>query len=257
MDIDFSIIIPTLNSEKYLPETIESLKNQDRSIKLEVIFSDGGSTDNTLKIINNFNQENIKKKIILDKIGLSFAINEGLKIASGKYLSYLNSDDVLNKNALFNTKKKFEQHEEINWLIGNCENIGKKKYFNKVVNIYKKILLNNLSFNILCVHNIISQPSVFWKKEFFLQLGQFNERLYYNMDYDMWLRMYIHSKPYLLKYNLSNFRRHSDSLSYKNTLKQFIEKFKTMRKYNKNFIVNILHILVSSIILLIYKVSNY
>lgn len=62
MDIDFSIIIPTLNSEKYLPETIESLKNQDRSIKLEVIFSDGGSTDNTLKIINNFNQENIKKK---------------------------------------------------------------------------------------------------------------------------------------------------------------------------------------------------
>ena len=103
MDIDFSIIIPTLNSEKYLPETIESLKNQDRSIKLEVIFSDGGSTDNTLKIINNFNQENIKK-IILDKIGLSFAINEGLKIASGKYLSYLNSDDVLNKNALFNTK---------------------------------------------------------------------------------------------------------------------------------------------------------
>ena len=121
-----------------------------------------------MKIINNFNQENIKKKSILDKIGLSFAINEGLKIASGKYLSYLNSDDVLNKNALFNTKK-FEQHEEINWLIGNCENIG-KKYFNKVVNIYKKILLNNLSFNILCVHNIISQPSVFWKKNF-LQLG--------------------------------------------------------------------------------------
>lgn len=62
MDTEFSIIVPTLNSEKFLVETIESLKDQANSISLEIIFVDGGSTDNTLEIIKNFNQNNIKKK---------------------------------------------------------------------------------------------------------------------------------------------------------------------------------------------------
>ena len=257
MDIDFSIIVPTLNSEKYLLETIESLKSQDRSIKLEIIFVDGGSTDNTLNIINDLDQDNITKKLLKDKVGLSLAINEGLKIAHGKYMSYLNSDDILDKYTLLNIKKNFIKNENVNWFIGYCENIGRKKYLNNIINFYKKSLLNKINFNILCIHNIISQPSVFWRKEFYYKIGKFNEELKYNMDYDMWLRMFILSKPNLLNFKLSNFRRHSDSLSHKNTLKQFIEKFKTMRKYNKNLFINILHILSSSIILFFYKVSNY
>ena len=52
--------------------------------------------------------------------------------------------------------------------------------------------------------------------------------------------MYIHSKPYLLKYNLSNLEDILIVYLIK-ILQQFIEKFKTMRKYNKNFIVNILY----------------
>ena len=56
MDIDFSIVVPTLNSEKYLPETINSIKQQNKSVLIELIFTDGGSVDDTLNIIKSFEQ---------------------------------------------------------------------------------------------------------------------------------------------------------------------------------------------------------
>lgn len=257
MSIDFSIIIPTLNSEKYLVETIDSIKKQHKSLEIEIIFSDGGSYDNTFDIIHNLEQNNISKKIIYNQIGLSKALNEGFKKAEGKYLSYLNSDDLLADNALIQIKNKFENNQHKYWIIGLCENFGEKLIINRLVNLYKRNLLKILNFNLLSLNNIISQPSVYWKKSFFDDTGNFDETLKYNMDYDMWLRMIKISKPLKLQNKISYFRRHSDSLSHKNTLKQFIEKFKTMRKYNKNSIINILHVLVSSIILFLYKVSNY
>ena len=64
MNEDFSIVIPTLNSEKFLGKTLESIEKQNKSIKIECIFSDGGSSDDTLSIINNFNQTNISKIIL-------------------------------------------------------------------------------------------------------------------------------------------------------------------------------------------------
>ena len=88
-------------------------------------------------------------------------------------------------------------------------------------------------------------------------VGLFDEKLKYNMDYDLWLRMIKVSKPIILNINLSHFRRHSESLSYKNTSKQFYEKFLTMRKYNKNIFIKLAHILMTSIILSIYFFSNY
>lgn len=257
MDIDFSIVVPTLNSEKYLPETINSIKQQNKSVLIELIFSDGGSVDDTLNIIKSFEQSNISKVILLNKIGLSNAINEGLKVAKGKYISYLNSDDLLDKNALVKIKEKFINNKKMHWHIGFCQNVGNKVFTNKFVNLYKRYLLNKLSFNILCINNIISQPSVFWRKEFYTEVGKFDENLKFNMDYDMWIRMFLLSKPEISNFKVSYFRRHASSLSHKNTLKQFKEKFKTMRKYNKNLSITILHLIVTSLILLIYKITNY
>lgn len=257
MSIDFSIIIPTLNSEKYLSATIESIIKQDRSLKIELIFSDGGSRDETLKIIGAIEQENISKKVIYQQIGLSKALNSGFNLATGKYLSYLNSDDIYANNTLIEVKKKFDKNQYNQWIIGNCENIGKKFVINKLINFYKKKLLKKLNFNLLLVNNIISQPSVFWRKSFFDKIGNFNETLNYNMDYDMWLRMMKNSKPLKLKNILSYFRRHNKSLSHKNLINQFLEKYRTMRKYNKNFALSALHLSLSLVIVIIYKITNY
>ena len=177
MSIEFSIVIPTLDSEKYLEETIQSIKSQDRSIQIEIIFSDGGSKDNTLKMIDNLNQENLTKVILYNQVGLSNAINEGLKISKGKYLSYLNSDDQLDINALKVLKKKFEDDENKEWIIGLCKNIGNSKILNSIINYYKSSLLKKLNFNLLCINNIISQPSVYWKRSLFEKVGNYSKIL--------------------------------------------------------------------------------
>ena len=129
MSIDFSIVIPTYNSEKFLSETIESIKIQDRSIKIELIFSDGGSKDSTLKIIEKLDQDNLSKIVLHDQVGMTVALNQGFKRAQGKYLSYLNSDDKLNSNALLSIKKSFEENNNHEWIIGLCDNFGNKKNF--------------------------------------------------------------------------------------------------------------------------------
>ena len=149
MSIDFSIVIPTLNSEKYIKETIRSIINQDKSINIQLIFSDGGSKDKTLEIIRSFNEKNCFKEIIYNQIGLTKALNEGFKKAKGKYLSYLNSDDMLLENALINIKNNFETEQNNEWIIGFCENIGNKYILNNIVNFYKKNLLKFLNFNLL------------------------------------------------------------------------------------------------------------
>tara|TARA_B100001996_G_C18599039_1_gene569099 strand:+ start:244 stop:1017 length:774 start_codon:yes stop_codon:yes gene_type:complete len=257
VNIDFSIIIPTYNSDKYLTETINSIINQDATIKIECIFADGGSTDSTLNIINNLYQKNITKIIIHNQVGLSKALNEAFKKSNGKYLTYLNSDDKLQSNTLIKVKKAFEENSNVNWIIGECENFGKKNLVNKLVNKYKSLLLKKISFNILCINNIISQPSVFWKSSFFNTVGNFDENLKFNMDYDLWLRMIKISAPTIINSKLSYFRRHSNSLSHKNLFSQFKEKYITMKKYNNNFYIKFTHATMSLIILIIYKITNY
>ena len=79
MQVDFSIVIPTLNSEKFLEKTLDSIRKQNQEINIECIFSDGGSTDRTIEIINNFEQKNISKIVLNDQIGLSKALNSGFQ----------------------------------------------------------------------------------------------------------------------------------------------------------------------------------
>ena len=69
--------------------------------------------------------------------------------------------------------------------------------------------------------------------------------------------MIKNSPPLKTKKKLSYFRRHNDSLSHKNLIKQFYEKFKTMRKYNKNIIISALHLSLSLFVVFVYKITNY
>ena len=82
--------------------------------------------------------------------------------------------------------------------------------------------LKNLTFNKLLTENPISAPGVIWSKDFFNKIGQFNEKLIYNSDYDMWLRMYYYKKPLFVNINSTYYNRHSESLYAKYFTSQFL-----------------------------------
>lgn len=93
-----SVIVPAYNAEKYIKKCIKSILNQTYS-NFEIIIVNDGSTDNTLNIINEFNDKRIR--IINQKNGgVSNAKNTALDIIKGDYVTFVDSDDTIPKDAL-------------------------------------------------------------------------------------------------------------------------------------------------------------
>ena len=93
-----SVIMPVYNVETYLSQSIESVLNQDHR-NLELILIDDGSTDNSGAICDAYAAEDGRIRVIHQKNGgAAAAKNAGLQIASGTYLSFVDSDDFLEPN---------------------------------------------------------------------------------------------------------------------------------------------------------------
>lgn len=96
-----SIVIPVYNASKYIKDTIESINKQTYK-NYEAIFIDDFSTDNSLEIIKKYQKNNNKIKIIKLKKhrGAPIARNVGIRNAKGRYLSFIDADDILIKNKI-------------------------------------------------------------------------------------------------------------------------------------------------------------
>lgn len=97
--MDVSIIIVNYNTKDILSNCLTSIYKHTQNLKFEIIVSDNGSTDGSIEMI----KKNFPQVILIENnanIGFGAANNKGLKIASGKYIFYLNSDTVLLNNAV-------------------------------------------------------------------------------------------------------------------------------------------------------------
>jgi glycosyltransferase involved in cell wall biosynthesis len=90
-----SIVIPVYNAEKYIKECVCSVLNQSYA-NLELILINDGSKDNSLEIIKTLSNEDSRIKIIdIDNNGVSNARNQGIFLASGKYIVFIDADDYI------------------------------------------------------------------------------------------------------------------------------------------------------------------
>ena len=96
--VKISAIVPVYNVEKYLKECLDSIINQTLT-DIEIICINDGSTDNSLKILNEYAEKDKRVKIFTQKNqGLSIARNNGMKYAKGEYISFIDSDDYIELN---------------------------------------------------------------------------------------------------------------------------------------------------------------
>lgn len=110
--MDFSIIIPVFNQEKYIKKCIESALEQNFDRNFEIIAIDDGSKDNSAKILEEFKDSKLKTYRNKNS-GVSYSRNFGLQKAQGKYIVFLDADDYLEKDALKNFKAKFNNEPDI------------------------------------------------------------------------------------------------------------------------------------------------
>ena len=108
-----SVIIPVYNVEKYLTRCLQSVCGQTMK-DIEIICINDGSTDNSLQILQEYAQQDNRIKIISQRNkGVSSAKNKGLRGATGKYLTFIDSDDYLSENALESAVSALDKNTDI------------------------------------------------------------------------------------------------------------------------------------------------
>lgn len=141
-----SIIVPVYNSEKYIKETIESIKKQTYK-NWELILVDDKSTDKSIKLIEEFKEERIKLLKLERNSGAAVARNTGIEIAKGRYITFLDSDDFWEYNKL-EKQVEFMKEKECAFSFSGYQFVDKNgKKNGKIVNVpktlkYKQALKN-------------------------------------------------------------------------------------------------------------------
>ena len=204
-----SVIITTYNRREFVREAIESVQRQDFS-DYEIIVVDDGSTDGTEEFLKEFNSIHY---FYQKNQGVSRARNQGLKLARGDYICFLDSDDLWLPRKLSIQTKVMRKNREINvtytdeiWIRRGKRVNPKKKHQKYSGWIFKHCLP-------LC---IISPSSVMLRREIFEEVGYFDENLPVCEDYDLWLRIAARHPIFFIDEKLIVKRGgHNDQLSHR------------------------------------------
>jgi glycosyltransferase involved in cell wall biosynthesis len=204
-----SVIIPSYNAMAYLPETVESVLQQ--SFKdWELLIVDDGSADHTVSWASELTDPRIRV-FSQENQGTPGARNSGLNAANGKFVAFLDSDDI------WESKKLEMQIEcmESNLSLGLVDTWAvltdtQGRLLNQVIQSETEgnAILALLERNTVCCG---STPLV--RRECFERCGNFSCDLLYVEDWDMWLRLALHYPFGIVRKALVRYRQHPNSKS--------------------------------------------
>lgn len=206
-EVKFTVITPVFNGEKYIRETIESVLDHKKSMPIEYIVVDDGSTDSTPKILNEY----IDRLSVVTKpnAGQAQAINDGISNASGKYSIVVNADDPLPSNKLFEKAAEILDSKPYvvvvypDWKI--IDENGK---------VIKEILTEEYSSDELIGNfNCLVGPGGIFRTETAREVGGWDSKMRYVPDYKFWLAMSTRGTFQRIPATLAVWRAHGNSLS--------------------------------------------
>ncbi|WP_438479473.1 glycosyltransferase [Oleiharenicola lentus] len=191
-----SVITASYNQGAFLEETIRSVLDQNYP-NLEYIVVDGGSTDGSVEIIKKY-ADRLTWWVSEKDEGQSHALNKGLQHATGKIITWVNSDDRLAPASLYTVAQTFLLHST-DLVVGRCARVTEQEI--RPHHVHRSLLplgsiaslkidqLLDLETHLL-TGNFFQQPEVFFSREIFERAGaRLREDLHYSMDYELWLRM--------------------------------------------------------------------
>ena len=124
MSFDFSIIVPAYNTASYIESCLDSIKAAVvySGKRVEVICVDDGSTDCTANVLDSYATSTQSESFVLKAIykengGVGSARNHGLEIASGKWILFVDSDDMLRESALSDIAMAVERHHDVDFVV--------------------------------------------------------------------------------------------------------------------------------------------
>jgi glycosyltransferase involved in cell wall biosynthesis len=184
-----SVVTPSFNHAKFIEETIRSILLQGYP-NLEYFVLDGGSTDDSVEIIRKYSPW-LTYWVSEPDAGQSDAINRGLKMASGDFATWINSDDLLCKNALVEQVTR-------NGCVANTVYVGnciRMDVTGKILSSHRG-RVHSLE-DLLRIKTVwrgrghIIQPEVLFPRELALAVGGLDRDNYFTMDYELWGKFFL------------------------------------------------------------------
>lgn len=196
-----SIVVPMYNASKTIVRCLDSIKNQTYRGSLEIIIVNDGSIDNSRQIVENYVLENQTLDIKLinqENGGVSKARNAGLKIATGEYIAFLDSDDEwLPGKVQTQIKYLADEGRNIDFVCSLRNHERLTFPYSVSNNDYAEINLKRLLFK------VVGQTSTaLFKRKILANTGYFDESQKYSEDANYWMRISNHNKMIILNKTL-------------------------------------------------------
>lgn len=180
----FSIIIPTLNEQEYLPKLLDSVMTQSFR-NYEVIVVDGSSADNTVKLARSYESKFNNLTVVTDRASLPFQRNLGAGKARGKWLLFIDADSILMPYALERMAVFIgAYHPSVftTWCLPDTT-IAKESILALIANLL-------IESSLILRRPLTPGPFTALRREVFDKIGGYDEAHAYNEDVDLGLRLF-------------------------------------------------------------------
>ncbi len=242
-----SVIMPTYNRADYLKKAVQSVLDQTFS-NFEIIIINNYSTDNTLDVISAFNDDRIKVINFKNEGIIAKSRNQGIMQSVGKYVAFLDDDDLWCPDKLELQIKYMGEHPEFDLIYSNALIIDEHETKKGLLKDSKDAKTGQVFLDLL-YENFIPVLTVLMKREIIETNGLFNEdpSMRAAEDYEYWLRTSLKFNFGYIDEALTLYRIHSESVSMntnrplltQKTLRSFMFYPEVPEKYYKNIAYNI------------------
>lgn len=214
--VDVSVVIPTYNCAEYLGDAVASALSQE-GCSLEVLVVDDGSTDDTPLRYHSF--PGVRYLYQSKNKGPASARNQGVRIARGKYVAFLDADDAWLPGKL---KVQVQLLNRMPHCVGAC---GLMEHWDRLV-IPSRISDADVDF--ISLHRLVKRclvncPTAIIRREAVLDVGGFDESVCMGEDYDLWVRLARKGPFVRLLTNVARYRTRANGLSAGNRDRTYSE----------------------------------
>lgn len=250
--VKISVILPSYNGERYIAQSIQSVIDQTEQ-DWELIIVNDCSTDNTLKICENFAKQDSRIKIISNKTNkkLPASLNVGFDAANGKYLTWTSDDNYYKPDALEKMSNYLDNHQDVDLVSMGFDVIDENDnfmYYSENSRRYKRC-----QESLICGNNI--GAAFMYRKTIADKIGDYDTNTFCAEDYDYWCRIALAGKIGYSPDNIYVYRLQSNSLTatkqtqiqektiyiQRKYAKDFFNKFNFSESDKIKFYINVLH----------------
>lgn len=208
-----SVIIPAFNAAKTLIRAIDSVRRQNIHA-LEIIVIDDGSIDDTAEVLKNSIQagEQIRLIRMHKNSGVSAARNAGIQRARGKYLAFLDADDIWLPGKIQKQIGLMEQDPTITLISCNSRLVSESGLELKVGHINRPPVDGIDAWKTLLIYNFLPTPTILTYRSLVEEIGGFDESLMVGEDLDLWIKLAAIGKVTVINEVLTHYYDSAGSL---------------------------------------------